>query len=220
MKKQKKDHGGCKDIFRAFLIENAKFSGMYDIPVIRAEHSVPRKLIRFSDACREKKDYNQWVMFYENDFEFERIWNQPRRYLRILSKFEGVITPDFSLYYDMPLAMQIWNIYRSRAIGSWLQHNGVRVIPNIRVGARDTMEVSCTGIPKHNIIAMGTLGCLDDLAYREKFEQNVEIITELLEPETIVVYGGLPSVFSRLKKRGISVVHSPADYSFFRKEEK
>ena len=63
MKKQKKDHGGCKDIFRAFLIENAKFSGMYDIPVIRAEHSVPRKLIRFSDACREKKDYNQWVMF-------------------------------------------------------------------------------------------------------------------------------------------------------------
>ena len=71
MKYSKKDHGGCVDVFRAFLIENSQFAGMYDMPVLRAEHGVPRKLIRFSEACREKKDYNQWVMFYENDFKFE-----------------------------------------------------------------------------------------------------------------------------------------------------
>ncbi len=219
MKYSKKDHGGCVDVFRAFLIENSQFAGMYDMPVLRAEHGVPRKLIRFSEACREKKDYNQWVMFYENDFKFERIWNQPRKYLRILSKFEGVITPDFSLYYDMPLAMQIWNIYRSKAIGSWLQHNGVRVIPNIRVGSRYTLEIACDGVPKHNTIAIGTLGCLQDPTYRKEFEQIIERISELLDPETIVLYGALPSNVIRLKARGIQIVHFPADYSFYRKGE-
>ena len=46
-----------------------------------------------------------------------------RKYLNILSKYGGVITPDYSLYRDMPLSMQIWNIFRSRALGSYLQSN-------------------------------------------------------------------------------------------------
>ncbi len=52
---------------------------------------------------------------------FERIWTTPNKYLPIIKKFRGVITPDFSVYRDMPLVMQQWNIYRSRAIGHWLQ---------------------------------------------------------------------------------------------------
>lgn len=74
----------------------------------------------------------------EDDFLFERIWRNPRKYLEVLQRYEGVILPDFSLYRDMPLVMQLWNIYRSRAIGHWLQMNGVTVIPNIRYGDRRT----------------------------------------------------------------------------------
>lgn len=70
--------------------------------------------------------------------------------------FRGVISPDFSLYRDMPLVMQQWNIYRNRAIGSWLQMNGVNVIPNVRFGDKRTYDICCEGIDSGSIIAIGS----------------------------------------------------------------
>lgn len=88
MKKLNKDRAGCKDVFKTFLFEGVCFSGKYDLPIIKEEHSIPRKCIKFSDALREKNDFNQWVMFYEDDFLFERIWNNPKRYLHILKNMK------------------------------------------------------------------------------------------------------------------------------------
>lgn len=58
-----------------------------------------------------------------DDYQFERIWNTPERYVNVLKQYDCVLTPDFSLYMDMPRAMKVWNIYRSRSIvgkRSWL----------------------------------------------------------------------------------------------------
>ena len=85
----------------------------YEFPILCGEHEVPKRMIPFSAAMREKDDFHQWVCFYEDDFLFERIWRQPNRYVDKLGKFDGVVSPDFSLYYDMPYAMQIWNIFRN-----------------------------------------------------------------------------------------------------------
>lgn len=60
------------------------------------------------------------------------MWNNPSRYLAILKNFKGVITTDFSIYRNMPIAMQIWNTYRNRALTYNLQSNGVDIIPNVR----------------------------------------------------------------------------------------
>lgn len=114
----------CKDVFNAFLVSYATYVGDYEIPCIRASYDIPKKLVPFSKAL-SCKDCEQWVHFYEDDYLFERIWKSPERYLDILKKYKGVILPDFSLYRDMPLAMQIWNIYRSRALGNWFQINGI-----------------------------------------------------------------------------------------------
>ena len=118
---------GCRDVFHAFLVEKATYEGFLEIPKIDYGEFRPNRLITFSKAI-SSKDYNCWVHFYEDDVAFERIWNNPKKYLPILAKFNGVICPDFSLYRDMPLIMQYWNIYRSRAIGRWLQDNGVSTI--------------------------------------------------------------------------------------------
>ena len=77
---------------------------------------------------------------YEDDAAFERLWSRPERYLPILKRYAGVIAPDFSLYRDMPLVMQQWNVYRSRAIAHWLQENGIPVIANVRWGDRRTTQ--------------------------------------------------------------------------------
>ena len=211
--------GGCVDVFHASILKDARYDGEYDFPVLKEEHEIPRKLIPFSRALREDKDFNQWVCFYEDDFLFERIWNRPARYLDRLSKFSGIITPDFSLYYDLPLAMQLWNIFRSRALGRWFQRQGIKVIPNIRFGDQRTFECCCAGISKHSVIAIGTLGCLKVKAYRETFINGINYVADRLEPEAIIFYGAPPDNVSELKKKGINVIVIPP-MSFHRKEVK
>ena len=95
---------GCKDVFHSFLVNNATYDGVLEIPIIKPTNQLPNRLITFSKAMRTN-DYDQWVHFYEDDSSFERIWNRPNYYLPLLKKFNGVITPDFSLYRDMPLVM-------------------------------------------------------------------------------------------------------------------
>ena len=156
------NRGGCVDVFHSYILKNVKYAGEFDFPVIRGLNVVPRKMIVFSKALREKKDFHQWVCFYEDDYKFERIWNNPKKYINCLKKFDGVVSPDFSLFYDMPFAMQIWNIFRSRTIAALFQKEGIKVLPNIRFGDERTFEVCCQGISKHSTIVIGSLGCLKE----------------------------------------------------------
>ena len=96
---------GCKDVFHAFLVKNAAYDTNLEIPCIKPDNCIPQKLISFSKAIGGK-DYDCFVHFYEDDASFERIWNNPQKYIPILKKYKGVITPDFSIYRDMPLVMQ------------------------------------------------------------------------------------------------------------------
>ena len=122
----------CKDVFNAFMVACAKFVGFFEFPCIEPTWEIPNRLITYSKALYSK-DYDQWVHFFEDDYLFEQLWWKPKDFLPILKLYRGVILPDFSLYRDMPFVMQLWNIYRSRAIGVWLQKNGVKVIPNVRL---------------------------------------------------------------------------------------
>lgn len=115
MSKENGTRSGCKDVFRTFLVKNAAYDGWLEIPCLKAEFGKPQKLIAFSKAIRST-DYDAWVHFYEDDVMFERLWNRPKTYLPLLKKIQGVISPDYSVYRDMPLVMQQWNIYRGRAI--------------------------------------------------------------------------------------------------------
>lgn len=208
---------GCKDVFRLKLIESAKFEGKLEIPTLEIENSIPRRLTRFSE-CLRSKDFDSWIHFYEDDVKFERIWNRPDRYLDVLRKFSGVITPDFSLYRDMPLVMQYWNIYRSRAIGSWLQQNGLNIIPNIRWGDERTWQIACLGIPINSTIAIGSHGCIRCNDDRYCFTEGLKYVTRKLKPKTIIVYGSTPdAIFSKYHNQGITIRQFDSAFSISRK---
>ena len=203
---------GCRDVFHAFLVKNAKYEGVFEIPVLDGTDKKPRKVILFSIALKST-DYDCWVLFYEDDVLFERIWNNPRKYLTILKRFQGVICPDFSLYRDMPLIMQLWNVYRSRAIGRWLQDNGIDVIANIRYGDARTYETCCCGVPKNGIIAIGSHGCIRSKEERKYFQSGLEYVVNHLKPITIVVYGSAPdSIFGNYKQMGIEILQFDSSY--------
>jgi len=218
MSKINSQRKGCIDVFNAFLVALATYAGFFEFPLIKPTYDIPNKLIAFSKAL-SCKDYNQWVHFYEDDYLFERIWRNPKKYLEILGRYNGVILPDFSLYRDMPLVMQLWNIYRSRAIGHWLQVNGIKVIPNIRYGDRRTYRVCCDGIEKHCVIAIGSHGNMKNTTDRGIFLAGLDVVVKTLQPSVIVLYGSAPEkYFQKYSNVGIKILKFESDYSTSHKE--
>lgn len=213
MSKVNKNREGCRDVFHAYFVEDAEFDGKLEIPYIDRETEIPKRLISFTDALRTE-DFDQWVHFYEDDTNFERLWNRPRIYLPRLKKFRGVISPDFSLYRDMPLVMQEWNTYRNRATGHWLQSNGIKVIPNIRWGDKRTYEFCFLGVRKHSVIAVGSHGLIKIREERKYFAEGLEYAVNTLHPTAVVVYGSAPKeVFSRCEEDGIRIIAFKSDIS-------
>ncbi|MBO7453745.1 MAG: DUF4417 domain-containing protein [Clostridiales bacterium] len=206
MSKENGTRKGCKDVFHVFLVSLATFAGFFEFPIINPCYEIPNRLIPFS-KCISSKDHNYWVHFYEDDYLFERLWRNPKRYLSILKRYNGVILPDWSLFRDMPLVMQLWNIYRSRAIGTWLQINGVKVIPNVRFGDRRTYRCCCDGLPKHAVISIGSHGTIKTIVDREIFVKGLDVVIRRLQPIAIVIYGTAPDyIFEKYRQIGIHIV--------------
>ena len=208
------------DVFHAFLVENADYDGCYELPIIRTSDHLPDKVITFSKAMSKTwDDFDCWVVFYEHDRDFERLWNKPRQYLDKLKKFKGVISPDFSLYRNMPLVMQLWNTYRSRAIAVWLQDNGVEVIPNIRFGDERTFSFCFDGVEENKTVAVGTHGCIKRKEDKIFFKIGLARMVQRLSPKTIIVYGSAPdSIFKPYKDMGINIIAFESEFSKSRKQ--
>lgn len=202
---------GCKDVFHAFMVESATYEGDLEIPCIAPEEQTPKKMVSFTKAIRGA-DPEAWIHFYEDDASFERLWNRPNKYLPLLQKHKGVISPDFSLYRDMPLVMQCWNVYRSHAVAVWLQRNGVPTIANVRWGDKRSFDICCTGVPHNAAIAVGSHGCIKLIRERQFFSDGLSHIVQTLNPRTIVVYGIAPdSIFGEYKASGIEVLQFDSD---------
>ena len=208
------------DVFHSFLVEDADYEGYIELPKIRTSNLIPKKLVLFSKAMSKTwEDFDCWVMFYEHDVKFERLWNNPKRYLKKLKRFKGVISPDFSLYRNMPLVMQQWNTYRSRALAVWLQNNGIEVIPNIRFNDERTYDFCFDGIERFKTIVVGTHGCIKNKIDKEYFKKGLAELVKRLSPKTIIIYGATPDdIFKVYKDAGIEIISFESEFSKSRKQ--
>lgn len=120
------------DAYNLLEFDANNADGFYQMPIIRRTNFVIDKLIGFNYVLNTLPRKGVGVHFYIDDYQFERIWNSPEDYIPKLLKYDCCLTPDFSLYLDMPMAMKIWNVYRSRLIGQMIQNAGGIVIPTIR----------------------------------------------------------------------------------------
>lgn len=131
----------------------------------------------------------------------------PDRHFPLFQKFGGVITPDFSLYRNMPLAMQIWNTYRNRAIGYWLQNNGIKIITNVRWGDERTYNFAFEGLSKGGTYAVCSNGCIQNKTDRYYFIKGLEKMIETLQPDTIINYSYYSKdIFTKYEKQGIMII--------------
>ena len=79
------------------------------------------EFIGFNYAKNAKNAYGKAVHFFLDDYQFNRVWTNPDRYIPMLQKFKYVLTPDFSLYTDFPKPLRIYNHYRKHWLGAYWQ---------------------------------------------------------------------------------------------------
>lgn len=175
--------------FKFNLIEGAELVGRYGMPRLRKTDYIPQSVIPFNLAKTQKNPENECVHFFVDDFQFERVWNYPNKYLNLLQRFEGVIAPDFSMLDYMPMAQRIWNCYRNRALAFWMQKNGIKVIPTVEWAAYEELDWCLDGIPKESSIGIGTYGSNKNARRKYGLLKGIERIVNALEPSAIICYG-------------------------------
>ena len=196
------------DVFKSYLFKNADYFGEKEILILHSSKLLPNKLIPFSKAF-STNNFEQWVCFYENDEKFFRVWNNPKKYLPILKKFYGVISPDFSVQRNMPLHKQIDSIFNGRILAHWWQQNGIEVIPNVRFNDPRTYEYVFNGIDKYSTIAVGSLGCIKNKEERKFFIEGFSEMVKILQPKNLIVYGSFPKKFFGSYKNVTNILHFP-----------
>lgn len=98
----------------------------FGIPIIPKPHFTQEelhqlRLFRFDQVKRDQGVHrNRMVHFFLYDYNFEKIWKDPAPFVELLRPYRGVLTPDFSIYTEMPPAIQLYNTFRNRWCGAYL----------------------------------------------------------------------------------------------------
>jgi len=149
--------------------------------------------IRFSEVGAYKGDKSKTgVHFYEDDYRFERVWDYPDRYLVDLQGFKAVLSPDFSMYTNHPVAIQIHNHYRSHWVGAYWQENGITVIPSIGWVTPKSYEWCFDGVPLCSIASISSLGCGVNRETRNGFYDGCREFIARCQPSKVLWFGELP----------------------------
>ena len=219
---------GCKDNFHAFMVKGAIFDGYYDIPFISQKFDFDiNRLVPYDMTSSHIYEQGDVIHFYLDDQKFDGkkgIWNglsNNESFKRgfELSRFDGasaIITPDFSLYLDMPRVMQIWNVYRSRAVGYYLTTKGYNVIPNVRWTDEESYDFAFAGLYKGQIVAVGTLGCSKKTIDKVLLINGFIEMIKRIEPRLVIIYGPICKELDFvIKKYKIFVKHFDSLISSF-----
>ena len=166
--------------------------GLYDIPQIYPEKFEPCEFIGFNYAKTEKAKGDKGVHFFVDDYQFERVWRDWKKYGEMLSEFSAVMTPDFSTYTDWPKALQIYNHYRKHFVGAYLQTIGLKVYPTISWSDKDSFEWCFDGEPVGGTVAVSSVGTQRGKKEKLLFLEGYNAMIERLKPETIIFFGNIP----------------------------
>lgn len=147
------------------------------------------KFIPFNYAKSTKDKKQKSIHFYLDDYQFERVWNKPYNYLRVLSEFEYICQPDFSLFSNMALPVQIYNHYRKQYIANFYEENGLTVIPTISWSDERSFDFCFEGVPKNSVVTISTVGIKKNQKAKEQFLVGYNKMLETIQPEAIILYG-------------------------------
>lgn len=160
----------------------------FGMPSLLAIDFVPETLLPFNSLQLKPPQESHALHGFVDDYRIDRLWNNPAKYLRFLSQFNAVVEPDFSVYANEPIAVGIWNIYRSRWLANYWSERGISVIPRACWAGEDSFPFCFEGTPQGSTIAIATMGIRD--GSERLFLNGFREAIARLSPTAVLVYGG------------------------------
>jgi hypothetical protein len=132
------------------------------------------------------------IHFFLDDYRFESLWRNPARNLDALSQIGCVLSPDFSIWREMPVALQIFQVYRNRWLGCFWQARGLQVIPTVSWAQAD--DFCFAGIERGSVVAISSVGVVRDREAHKLFRAGLERMLEIIQPAMILSYGAVDRI--------------------------
>ena len=167
------------------------------------------------DSTSGMKDLSKILMsFYCWDEYFEGWWDNSSRHMTklITAKIKYAITPNYS-QGDLPRCLSLYNLYRSRWVGRYMQEVGVRVMPDIEAifGVRNDKEylsIVTKSLPKHlpwaslqvqNLTSQTRNMEKETPEFRQEWVDDMKAIFNLVKIDNLLVYAH-PKRFSEIEQ--------------------
>lgn len=181
--------------------------GKYNIPLVRKQKIDLDKieLWNYTKAKVNDDEYkNKTIHFFTYDWNFDNVYEKPEVAMEKLDRYYALLTPEFSLYWDMPKAIQIYNTFKNRWCGAYWQKMGKIVIPTVCCAGAESYDFCFDGIEEGSVVAISTY-CREDNKY--EFMKSYNKMLEVIKPSAIICYG---EPFSEMK--GNIKVINPYNY--------
>ena len=174
---------------KRLLVRNEmKTTGKYQIPII-AKQKIDFDEISLLSYVNTKKDDKEnsckTVHFFTHDWHFDKVYDNAYEEVEKLKQYYALLSPDFSMFVDMPLALQLYSVFKNRWCGAYWQSLGLKVIPTVSWGDERSFDFCFEGVEKGSTVAVCTY-------YRENDEQSFMLgynkMLEVIQPSAILCY--------------------------------
>lgn len=203
------------------ILDGSLSEGTFMMPKLDAVHNVePDKLIPFNSLMSLSLSgigCFDFFHFYVHDYQFERVWSNPSKYLPFLRRIGQGIGPDFSMYLYMHPTEAIINCCRNRLLTYYLQKQGITVIPNVCFGNEQTFSWAFDGLPEHSVLALSSQSCMCDNISKRTLINGIHELDRRKFPELLYVYGIFPDKWK--DKFGMEIKCLPTYSSKWRRHD-
>ena len=140
------------------------------------------------------------MSFYVDDDKFENVWFDPDIYVgRLLNLgIPTCVSPNFSLWSDAPEATNIYQTYRARWVGRYMQEAGLKLIPDVNWCDERSFRYCFAGIPQNPpaiSIQVQTASEPDEIAV---LLTGITSAINVIKPQSMLIYGGGNKIKERI----------------------
>lgn len=163
--------------------------GKYGFPLIRNQNIDVNKIDLWGYTKAKPYDaenFEKTIHFFMHDWLFESVYMKPNTVMEKLDSYYALLTPDFSCYFEMPTALQIYSTFKNRWCGAYWQSLGKRVIPTMEWGQKSSYDFCFEGVEKGTVVAVSTY---KREAYEKNYLEGYNTMLDIVEPSAVVCYG-------------------------------
>ena len=177
-----------QNMVRNEFLYNGKSVGKYDFPIIKKQNiDVDKiKLLAYPDAkLNDEKNRDKTLHFFTYDWKFESVYEKATEELEKLKQYYCLLSPDFSIFTNMPLALQIESVFKNRWCGAFWQSKGLKVIPTVSWGDEKSFDFCFDGIEQGSTVFVCTYYREnDELSFMTGYNEMIKRI----KPNLVLCY--------------------------------